>query len=253
MQHKPDNEWDNLFKNKFDNAEITPSASVWKNIEAELSTKKRRILPIYWWVAASMVVVTTTLLVFTKTNKTDFNGVKHTSTIASKNKSSKPSSKTDALFTVKPDDKKQAVKIWVSAKIINAKIDKNKIGKTFKNNKLAEKEAIASNLQIAYNPTKKVEINATDTLLIANILPPQQATAIAQTDTASINKNTITQTKIPQKGIRNIGELVNFLVSKVDKREKKLIKFNTDAGGNSSIAAINIGIIQLNSKKSYNN
>ncbi len=253
MQHIPNSEWDNLFKNKFDNAEITPSANVWASIEAKLAPQKKRILPIYWWAAASVVLITTTLLVFTKTGKTDFNGLKHSPTVASKNKPSKPLSKTDTLFTLKPDDKKQVIKIWASAKKPKTKIDKNIIDKTFKNNKLSKNEAITPNLQIAYKPTKKIETNATDTLLIASILPPQQAIAITQTDTTSINKNTITQAKIPQKGIRNVGDLVNFLVNKVDKRAKKLIKFNTDEGGNSSIAAINIGFIQLNSKKTYNN
>lgn len=40
MQHKPDKEWDNLFRNKFEDAEITPSANVWENIEANYHLKK---------------------------------------------------------------------------------------------------------------------------------------------------------------------------------------------------------------------
>ncbi|MNL29759.1 hypothetical protein D3C87_1514530 [compost metagenome] len=49
------------------------------------------------------------------------------------------------------------------------------------------------------------------------------------------------------KGIRNVGDLVNFVVNKIDRREKKLIQFDTD-DDNSSIVALNIGFIKLNRK-----
>jgi restriction endonuclease S subunit len=51
----------------------------------------------------------------------------------------------------------------------------------------------------------------------------------------------------PNKGIRNVGDLINFVVDKVDKREKKVIQFATDED-NSSIVALNIGFIKFNKK-----
>ena len=51
-----------------------------------------------------------------------------------------------------------------------------------------------------------------------------------------------------RKGIRNVGDLVNFVVDKVDKRDKKLLHFNTDEDDNSSLVGINIGFLKLNKK-----
>jgi hypothetical protein len=48
--------------------------------------------------------------------------------------------------------------------------------------------------------------------------------------------------------IRNIGDLVNLVVEKIDKRDKKLIRFATDDDDNSSLVGINIGFIKLNKK-----
>ena len=52
-----------------------------------------------------------------------------------------------------------------------------------------------------------------------------------------------------RKGIRNVGDVINFVVDKLDKREKKLIQFKTDDDDNSSLIAVNIGILKFNSKK----
>lgn len=252
MQHKQDNEWDNLFRNKFDNAEITPSANVWASIEAELAPKKRRLIPIYWWAAASIVLVGTTLLVFVKTDKSNINEIKNTANVSFKNKPVKSSNKTDDHIALKFDNNKQAADLVASTKKLkeNPKI----IIKNIADKIEEEKGALNPNLQINYKSTKQVEIKVIDTILIANVLPQKNAVVVVETDTTSITKNTIVQTNnTPKKGIKNVGDLVNFLVSKIDKREKKLVKFNTDEAGNSSITAINIGFIQLNSKKSYNN
>ena len=45
-----------------------------------------------------------------------------------------------------------------------------------------------------------------------------------------------------------MGDLINFVVDKVDKREDKLIRFDTD-DDNSSLIGINIGMIRFSKKK----
>jgi hypothetical protein len=58
---------DKLFKEQFKNFEVTPSDTVWENIEAELNTdkRKRRVIPIWWTFAG---VAATLLLMFTLAN-----------------------------------------------------------------------------------------------------------------------------------------------------------------------------------------
>ncbi|RZK67786.1 MAG: hypothetical protein EOO85_25115 [Pedobacter sp.] len=47
-----DRDFDQLFKDQFEEAEVTPSANLWGNIEKELSPKKKVVLPAYWMAAA---------------------------------------------------------------------------------------------------------------------------------------------------------------------------------------------------------
>ena len=49
--------------------------------------------------------------------------------------------------------------------------------------------------------------------------------------------------------IRNVGDLINFVVEKVDKREQKFLQFKSDDDDNSSLVAINIGPFKLNARK----
>ena len=46
MHHMQDKEFDQLFKDKFDDAQIEPSANLWANIEAELVPKRKRVFPV---------------------------------------------------------------------------------------------------------------------------------------------------------------------------------------------------------------
>lgn len=197
------------------------------------------------------MLVCSALFVFEKSEDKGFRGINQTPSVALQNKPAKAYKKTDSLIGIKPLDKKQVEVFSVATKKLRVKgkiIDKNIVAKGLKNYKVVV-EQLQPTQQVKHLTKKQFEILPNDTLLIATIVPPLTALSTTAIDTASIYKNTVT----PKKGIRNIGELVNFLVSKVDKREKRLIKFKTDAGDNSSIAAINIGIIQLNSKKVFNN
>jgi hypothetical protein len=46
-------------------------------------------------------------------------------------------------------------------------------------------------------------------------------------------------------GIHSLGDLVNVLVAKVDKRKDKIIEFTADDDGESTVTGLNLGIIKL--------
>lgn len=259
MQHMPDKEFDNLFRDKFIDAEIEPSANLWANIESQLTPKRKRSFPIYWMAAASVAVAITALLVFQKTEKIKLRG---TSEVASANKpatedviavpseniaqvaetSTMPSTKSFASATPKTEMAKvQNLQYGAPEK----KIEKNQ-------------EDLQPNNMIAHLPIKKIEIEP------MNVVPKETVVAADnnQTMIASAevtqkleNANTISETEVAteKKGIRNVGDLVNFVVEKIDKRDKKLIRFNTDDDDNSSIIGINLGFVKLNSKNKNRN
>jgi len=56
--------------------------------------------------------------------------------------------------------------------------------------------------------------------------------------------------KVKHKRIRSIGDVVNLVMAKVDKREDKLIQFtDSDDGDESNVTGINLGIINLKKEK----
>lgn len=61
---------DNIFKEKFEHAEITPPEEIWTDISAQLPFKKqkRRIIPIWYLVAGTAAVLAIMLLLFQNTN-----------------------------------------------------------------------------------------------------------------------------------------------------------------------------------------
>lgn len=59
MQPIRDKDFDQLFKDAFADAEVTPSRDLWSNIESEIAPKKKRIIPVYWLSAAAVLLIAT--------------------------------------------------------------------------------------------------------------------------------------------------------------------------------------------------
>jgi|GEM_PF-6401385 len=251
MRHKPDKNWENLLKNKFENAEIKPSEKIWDNIEKELIQKKRKLFPILWRAAALILLISSALLTYKNTLNSDVKPleinvinkkleiIKITDTLIAKNKMS--NKQEDAVLVVFKKTKLKQKNNYKIELIANIETNKTQYDKP----DLINKTSIQSKTE--------TNIMNKDSIVLAANLPHKEAIETILIDSASIAKNRVLQAIPPKKEIRNVGDVVNFLVGKIDKRDKKIIKFKTDKGGNSSIAAINIGFIQLNSKQSYNN
>jgi hypothetical protein len=240
MQHIPDKEFDKLFKDKFNDAEIEPSANLWANIEKELVPKRKRIIPVYWMAAASVLIVISAMLVFQKTDKIQLRvEQQQANTITTVEEGSLPTNVIEQPT--------------VETKIVNS--NKSFVAK------VSTQEAVEDNLdnqQLAMQPIKETErlpIKQQEVMQLA-IVPIKETVienpiVIAQViPKQEVESNTISETDnfSERKGIRNVGDLVNFVVDKVDKRDKKILKFNTDDDDNSSLVALNIGFLKFNKK-----
>jgi hypothetical protein len=243
MQHIPDKEFDQLFKDKFNDAEIEPSANLWANIEKELEPKRKRIIPIYWMAAASVTVVITALLMLQQKETLYLRG---NSPIAIN-----PPKPVDNAVINDDTALKQLAKTANKQPLVNANINLNgkKVGVGVAGN-LKDTVSLQPNTQIARLPLKQTNLKPLEALDVAPI-----NTNGVQTENATANKDNYSEesyieeiaTITQRKGIRNVGDLVNFVVDKVDKREKKFIKFNTD-DDESTVSAINIGFFKLNKR-----
>ena len=234
MQHMQDKDFDNLFRDKFIDAEIEPSANLWAKIEDQLVPKRKRIIPIYWMAAASIAIAITAMLVFEKTEKIQLRA-------------------DDAIASIEKPVVQDVVTTTVdeisSTNLVASKV-KVQIAATIKNeapeNNIKNiQEVLQPNITLARLPIKQVDPKPIDVLaenpiVIAQVEPQQQNMNNDQID----EMDNVTA----RKGIRNVGDLVNYVVDKVDKRDKKLVQFNTDDDDNSSIIGINIGFLKLNKK-----
>ncbi|MFD0942007.1 hypothetical protein [Pedobacter boryungensis] len=244
MQHMPDKEFDNFIRNKFEDAEIEPSANLWANIEQQLEPKRKRVIPIYWMAAASIAVVITGLLVFQKTEKIQLHG-----------------DDTNTVATVVEPSKQVIESTELPVENVSAQGSRsvNSVMKT-KKVQLLDRKPLESNPKIilaSVQPntnTDRLPIKAADVIplnVIEKEVPVENNTTVIAQVEPQKEEQVITETEstTERRGIRNVGDLVNYVVDKVDKREKKLVRFNTDDDDNSSIIGINIGFLKLNSKK----
>lgn len=246
MQHMPDKDFDKLFKDSFMDAEIEPSANLWGNIAEQLEPKKKRSFPMLWVAAASVAVVASVLLFTQGGDKVYLQGtaVETAAVKPVEEMQVVPAAATEEVTTDVLPEREASTRSFL----------KREVAKPATPIEDAQKNIITTmqpSTQIAHLPIKKADVKPLD------VTPVEEVIANNNTETVYANNVTKQEFDYPEdveevnnskKGIRNVGDLINYVVDKVDKRDKKLIKFDTDDDDNSSIIGLNIGFLKLNKK-----
>lgn len=227
-----DKEMDQLFKNQFENAEIEPSAGLWFSIEKQLDIKPvKRKFPLYWFATSAAAVAIIISLLLTKEEKIQLHA----------NDSIAPLVEKVASIPVLEESGIDSPRRTVAT----MPVLKNKmavvrvIDTTNRKKDLKVMQPLKEDMHLQDMTERLRPIINSDTQVLASNQSP-----VMETDEV-INEND----QVDKRGIRNMGDLINFVVDKLDKREEKLLKFRTDDDDNSSLIAINIGFIKFNSKK----
>lgn len=244
MHHTQDKEFDQLFKDRFEQAELEPSAGLWDKIEPQLQPAVKKHFPVYWMAAAlSALALTAGLLFINKPEKIRLQG------------------QQENMARVEDKPATPVVNNNTSDQTAVRNVE-TRTGETGALEKEASKPVVVP------APSKKVliamqPIPADDHLKVivehvkpvvqqsAEILQEegQKTLAAAGTEINEPDKVINDNEQAERKGIRNFGDLVNYVVDKVDKREQKIVRFKTDDDDESSLVAINIGFIKFNPKK----
>jgi hypothetical protein len=231
-----DKAFDQLFRDKFEGAEIQPSADLWNGISAELSPKPKRSLPVYWMAAAVAVIALTIglLMPMQKTEKIRLQAPE----VASNDVT--PVTVVKTPVQVSNVSSAVADKVESTPLIIAPRI------------KLSSREKELAALQPKAITDRHVNKQPEVVSTLAKVEPKEEASKdevmIAKADIPTEYTDVAIEPEHQEnKGIRNVGDLVNFVVNKVDKREKKFIQFDTN-DDNSSLVSINIGFIKFNKK-----
>ncbi|TDO23219.1 hypothetical protein [Pedobacter duraquae] len=240
-----DKEFDQLFKDRFEEAEIQPSPALWGAIQAEITpVSKRRAFP-GWWMAAAVVLVGVSAgLLFNKTEKIQLQGkavvataTEHTPITVTADQSGKEVSTGTDLSLATKKNNSLATDNQMDNKVLVVSEEKSLIT-------VQPNEGLSHPLHIGNETLAKVDVgtvkeNTNTDIAIASADIP------ATTVDAVVNEND----QAEHTRIRNVGDLINFVVDKVDKREQKFLQFKSDGDDNSSLIAINIGPFKLNPRK----
>jgi hypothetical protein len=241
MQHMQDKEFDQLFKDRFEGAEVQPSANLWGNIAVQLEPKRKRAQPVYWWSAAELVLLTVGIGLLspeTEKIKLQAKGDVAGAEVVLNDAVSVPEGQ---ILTSKAAAEDQGT-MNVSTPLVIAP----RYHQTEEKNSLL---AVQPNTMDSRPDIKKPEV-----LTVENAEPGDKTVAVNEVMIASAdlpaNNDTEAVTEASSqehRGIRNVGDLVNFVVNKVDKRENKIVQFDTD-DDNSSLISLNLGIIRFNKR-----
>ena len=240
MQAMQDKDFDQLFKDRFEEAEIQPSSNLWGNIEQELAPRKKKAFPVYWAAAAVVVIATTIGLLSQKTEPLKLQGNAAEATAKVESAVVAPAKPNTAV------EEPLVAGTKSTPLVLTPKVKLENLVR--KNNQVAVQPIQEVNRQ----EVKVVDVVAEQKEEIKSAATLEKEIMIAKIDPPAVleQNNQIAETEVRErKGIRNVGDVINFVVDKLDKREKKIIQFKTDDDDNSSLIAVNIGILKFNSRK----
>ena len=250
-----DKEFDELFRSKLEDLEVEPSKGLWDNIAAEvvIDKKNRSALPFISIAASVLVLVTAGVFFIPKLKQDDVKpavaiGAKHADT-----------PKINVIPAQIKNADTQTQPVQIAAVTVAPKVHRTRQSIKQQNSSLpAVKVEEADN-----NPQQIAQATPTNApqndVMLAAVKPGIDAPAIASlqiNDEVKVNPvATLAEQQVPAKTIaaaqpkkrriRSFGDLINVVVSKVDKRKDKLIEFSSKDDDESLITGINLGIIKV--------
>ncbi|WP_423149106.1 hypothetical protein [Rubrolithibacter danxiaensis] len=241
----PDKEFDKLFQQKFDSFETEPSQDLWVEISQTLHPvkEKSKIRP-YWMAAASIVaVVAFGWWLNLPQEKVRLYGSKE-------QKPSKQILKPEPKTATQPLKEEtievasiQAVDKKAVAPVVEIGIKKKEM--------LVNTEVLPAKLIDKEEPVKSDEPLITiekvaDNKTTEPLTPQTTETVLALAETP-LESMAEEESKPQLRNIKSVGGLVNFVVSKVDKRKDKIIEF-TDTDEGSIVSGLNLGFVKIKSR-----
>jgi len=259
-----DKEFDDLFQSKLDNFELKPSEQVWQNIDAGLNGKRRNksIFPLLG-VAASIIILITAGILFIPKKEVVKPGKSNKNNVAV-SKVMPPAIKPRKYAPVNTP-------VVTSTQVADIQTPANHAHHTKKAEVPVARNPHNAQLMAKAKPVIEEPVKADEQPVLAVVqqkenestTPAAQATIApvtlkrpdaietpgmqTQPVLASAHLPAVKQNKpvVKKHGIRNIGDLVNLVVAKVDKRKDKVIEFTDTDDDETTITGVHIGAIRI--------
>lgn len=257
MQHIPDNEFDRLFKDRLMDAEVQPGADLWDRIAPQITTKKKRNMSVYWSAAATVLIAVSAGLLFKPQEKIALHAPIVTVPVevpaAAGNQVVSADHSANAENQITAPEEQSGSTEQIDHAFIGQKDDHSS------NNLIKEEKSLVAMQPVEEDRHHTITADEKPETTIATLPEP----AISETALANSSRPANTEQEMAtalnepaeleqqsRPRIRNAGDLVNFVVDKLDKREQKFVEFRTDDDEGTSLVAINIGPLKINQRRS---
>jgi len=250
MQDIQDRDFNTMFQQKFENFTVEPNSAVWRGIVSELQFNgQKKPFPVFraMAVAASVLfVLSTALWLFSPKEKIRLYGKSDLAAIQDEPQDVKVSS---------PAVNRAGKKLSSSEKIPLSSINNEPVVERSSVNPPAvekkEAETLAPRPEEA--PVKEIEMAKLDNKVLqnkkANSMKDIPVLALVNEQFALADTKKYTT---PQPHVKTMGDIVNFVVGKIDPREDKIIQFRDDGDDGSEVSGINLGLLKFKSRNKQN-
>jgi hypothetical protein len=250
MKPMLDKDFDELFKSSFEDFEVTPTDS-WTKISKKINSNPiRKKFPLFWMAAASIVIVLGIgVSLYTKSTeviKLHPDGEKEM--MANLTQEQKTVSETAPVVNEEIRNSSQKPVKNIDKDIKTIKANKLATNTTVEPDNPAN-EPIETDLEVVKNVKPLRTKLVTERLLEQEEINKLKVSAA--TNLADNNKQSFAEieptTEFPARKTRisSMGDLVNFVVAKVDKREEKIIKMSKTQESDNEITGINLGLFKF--------
>lgn len=258
-----DKNLDKLFQQHFEDIQIEPSKQVWDEISKTLDRKKtkEKSSPILWMAAASIVLLLSTTLWFMKAPEQELKP--SSPLVVNESPEEPPVYESEAVEPIQKS-RQNIVKLINAQSIITVSDSKDNYTEHLTpisvespkvEQKPTEVEIVNTNI-IVSNTTKRPVIEQPKQIVKVPALysGDQSSLDLSRPDLTSLAENNDRSSdddydfNARNRKVKGVGGLVNFVISKVDKREDKLIEFKESDEG-TEISGINLGVLKIKSKK----
>lgn len=245
MKAMSDEEIDEMFRQKLQSYEDTPSANAWRNISKELQPGRqaRSSTPRIWMAAASLILLVSLGLLLVP-------GKPPLRLQASQVAGPKPVEHREAPKAIakKPHEPKSVLFL---ERLASIRIESDKHVKDYKERGRAISENIAHIAQAQQEDFQAPGVSAA--------VSPEETPQVLKAEEPRVQKTSskpVLALAEPEqedptvhKGkIKSLGDIVNFVVRQIDPRKEKIIEFtNHDEG--SSVSSINLGLLKIRTKQ----
>ncbi len=245
-----DKELDKLFHQRFEEAEFQPSENVWGKITAKMDRKEnaRKPFPVFWMAAASVLVVIGAALWFYR--PVEVIRLQGTPQMAQETQGGSTDEVAPEAPLIEPEQ--TIIRGFDFSKLATSEQNSLDTSEEVTLPERTVEEAPKQELIALSNPRKSTpEVSQPGKeVRVPRYSGDQSQLDVTQPDmiaSAGVSEDDLISENTPAKRVRGIGGIINLVVSKVDRREDKIIEFKDGEEG-SEVSGINLGLIKLKSR-----